>query len=278
MLKRKVFIPFINLNITIIFQIKDVRDHRKEDRMESFFLAETTKYLYLLFDTDNFIHNQGQHGTVIETAHGECIVDSGGYIFNTEAHPIDPGALHCCSEVPNYNLLDIIKFEKNDKLFKGDTLDIRRHPMHDIDKMNKEKKLDESQNLTVEKEFIQENQEYIIEQPEIQDEDIFVEDDLEEDSPDKIQTVSNLESNENESQFQDDHLLENTFNIVPEFVNQILHTNIRPKFDPQLMLERIRTDDRYYRNETWENSYQLLSCEAQPFLQRISILGEFFST
>jgi len=52
--------------------------------MESFFLAETTKYLYLLFDPDNFIHNDGSHGKVWNTAGGrECIVDAGGYIFNT---------------------------------------------------------------------------------------------------------------------------------------------------------------------------------------------------
>lgn len=78
--------------------IKDVRDHRKEDRMESFFLSETTKYLYLLFDPDNFIHNPGVRGTVINTPNGECIVDVGGYIFNTEAHPIDPTMLYCCHE------------------------------------------------------------------------------------------------------------------------------------------------------------------------------------
>ncbi|XP_045763642.1 ER degradation-enhancing alpha-mannosidase-like protein 2 [Maniola jurtina] len=78
--------------------IKDVRDHRKEDRMESFFLSETTKYLYLLFDPDNFIHNPGVHGTVIDTPNGECIVDMGGYVFNTEAHPIDPTMLYCCHE------------------------------------------------------------------------------------------------------------------------------------------------------------------------------------
>ncbi|VVC91687.1 unnamed protein product [Leptidea sinapis] len=78
--------------------IKDVRDHRKEDRMESFFLAETTKYLYLLFDPDNFIHNPGVHGTVINTPNGECLVDMGGYIFNTEAHPIDPTLLYCCHQ------------------------------------------------------------------------------------------------------------------------------------------------------------------------------------
>lgn len=38
-----------------------------EDRMDSFFLSETTKYLYLLFDRDNFVHK-------------------GNYIFTTEAH------------------------------------------------------------------------------------------------------------------------------------------------------------------------------------------------
>ncbi|XP_053600473.1 ER degradation-enhancing alpha-mannosidase-like protein 2 [Plodia interpunctella] len=78
--------------------IKDVRDHRKEDRMESFFLSETTKYLYLLFDPDNFIHNPGVVGKVIDTPGGECVVDVGGYIFNTEAHPIDPTMLYCCHE------------------------------------------------------------------------------------------------------------------------------------------------------------------------------------
>lgn len=65
--------------------------------MESFFLAETIKYLYLLFDPDNFIHNTGTT-YVLGGAHGDCILGAGGYIFNTEAHPIDPAALHCCSK------------------------------------------------------------------------------------------------------------------------------------------------------------------------------------
>jgi mannosidase alpha-like ER degradation enhancer 2 len=68
-----------------------------ENRMESFFLAETTKYLYLLFDTDNFVHNTGGKGEVIDTPNGECIINAGGYVFNTEAHPIDTAALYCCS-------------------------------------------------------------------------------------------------------------------------------------------------------------------------------------
>ena len=42
--------------------------------MESFFLSETLKYLYLLFDEGNFIH-------------------SGNYVFTTEGHPFKVTAL-----------------------------------------------------------------------------------------------------------------------------------------------------------------------------------------
>lgn len=73
--------------------------------MESFFLAETTKYLYLLFDPDNFLNNDGASGTVIQVLNGECVIDTGGYIFNTEAHPIDPAALRCCHENPYTEIL-----------------------------------------------------------------------------------------------------------------------------------------------------------------------------
>lgn len=73
--------------------------------MESFFLAETTKYLYLLFDPDNVLNNDGGHGTIIDTPNGECIIEAGGYVFNTEAHPIDTGALNCCYNMRRQNLL-----------------------------------------------------------------------------------------------------------------------------------------------------------------------------
>ena len=78
--------------------ISDVENHSLENRMESFFLSETVKYLYLLFDTENFIHNPGSVASVVNTSGGQCVLDAGGYIFNTEAHPIDPAALACCSE------------------------------------------------------------------------------------------------------------------------------------------------------------------------------------
>ncbi|XP_077410541.1 ER degradation-enhancing alpha-mannosidase-like protein 2 isoform X1 [Vanacampus margaritifer] len=77
--------------------VKDLRDHQLDNRMESFFLAETIKYLYLLFDPNHFLHSGGTESWVEGGEDGQCILSSGGYIFNTEAHPLDPAALYCCS-------------------------------------------------------------------------------------------------------------------------------------------------------------------------------------
>uniref|UniRef100_H3D4E0 alpha-1,2-Mannosidase n=1 Tax=Tetraodon nigroviridis TaxID=99883 RepID=H3D4E0_TETNG len=81
--------------------IRDLRDHQLDNRMESFFLAETIKYLYLLFDPDNFLHGGGTSGVTSWEAGGEggqCVLGAGGFVFNTEAHPLDPAALYCCSQ------------------------------------------------------------------------------------------------------------------------------------------------------------------------------------
>eukprot|EP01128_Nolandella_sp_AFSM9_P007487 TRINITY_DN4116_c0_g1_i1.p1 TRINITY_DN4116_c0_g1~~TRINITY_DN4116_c0_g1_i1.p1 ORF type:complete len:811 (-),score=100.07 TRINITY_DN4116_c0_g1_i1:47-2479(-) len=49
--------------------LSHVETHRTEERMDSYFLSETLKYLYLLFDEDNFLHQ-------------------GNYVFTTEGHPL----------------------------------------------------------------------------------------------------------------------------------------------------------------------------------------------
>lgn len=49
--------------------VHSVLDRSLEDRMESFFLSETCKYLFLLFDTENFVNK-----------------NHGNYIFSTEGH------------------------------------------------------------------------------------------------------------------------------------------------------------------------------------------------
>ena len=98
--------------------------------MESFFLAETVKYLYLLFDPDNFIHNTGATASIHTTKHGRCVLDAGGYIFNTEAHPIDPAALACCHNMPSEkeiteeltnNMIDLLDPYKVKK-FRGELI------------------------------------------------------------------------------------------------------------------------------------------------------------
>lgn len=51
--------------------LQDVRTGEKTDRMESFFLGETTKYMYLLFDPDHPLNK-------LDAA----------YVFTTEGHPL----------------------------------------------------------------------------------------------------------------------------------------------------------------------------------------------
>ncbi|KAF0981642.1 hypothetical protein FDP41_012299 [Naegleria fowleri] len=57
--------------------VKDSESKLLEDRMESFFLSETLKYLYLIFDPYNFVHWNEESGQ-------EELL----YTFNTEAHII----------------------------------------------------------------------------------------------------------------------------------------------------------------------------------------------
>ena len=82
--------------------------------MESYFLAETLKYLYLIYDTDSqftfepskpplfnatefFSLPGAQHLLYNKQLMAQgCSVGQSGYIMTTEAHPIDVGALHCC--------------------------------------------------------------------------------------------------------------------------------------------------------------------------------------
>lgn len=198
-----------------------MRDHRTEDRMESFFLSETTKYLYLLFDTDNFIHNQGQHGTLINTPNGECVINAGGYIFNTEAHPIDPSALHCCFNTPNDVLVDFKEFEINQALYRGTQLKAKKLPKKTENEKTEIVAVDES-----------------------------------------VTSVSLPLP----AMAQNGSCLEEAVSDPPA-----------NSFDAQQMLERIRKENKYPKNESWEVNFELLGCRAQKFLQRLSIMGEVFN-
>ncbi|KAI6213722.1 Alpha-1,2-Mannosidase [Aphelenchoides besseyi] len=90
--------------------IRDLNTKILEDRMESFFLSETTKYLYLIFDPQNFIHTDGTTARTITTPSGKCTIYGGGWIFNTEAHPIDPVQKRHSDETYMQNFKDTIDF------------------------------------------------------------------------------------------------------------------------------------------------------------------------
>ncbi|RDB22490.1 ER degradation-enhancing alpha-mannosidase-like protein 1 [Hypsizygus marmoreus] len=57
--------------------IQDLRTNKRDDRMESFALSETLKYLFLLFDEENPLHS-----------------DDSNYVFTTEGHIFSLGQEH----------------------------------------------------------------------------------------------------------------------------------------------------------------------------------------
>jgi len=103
--------------------VSNVVTHQLEDKMESFFLSETTKYLYLLFSDDHWIFDKGVSGKISVTPDEEgrgykvCAPNSFGYTFTTEAHPFPAGVLGCCypRQKVKENLLEKIYQNSSDE-------------------------------------------------------------------------------------------------------------------------------------------------------------------
>lgn len=342
--------------------------------MESFFLAETTKYLYLLFDPDNFLNNDGREGTIIDTINGQCLIEAGGYIFNTEAHPIDPSALRCCYDIHRESLLKDFSYEKfigesfrytladlkveepeiaipkssflppeseNFTLdLKNPLTDTQETLMGEILKILAEQKLNISFDILQEKIDEKEKQKSSIINEKDKDDDSLIqvrkksEDvevsklasnardleknkksqtqietsnlsdliesplliepksrskiDLESESSDSISTSNTIKSEDSKNEEQKLVINKTTQNILKksennsilsEFVQTLLKSTQKPrrKFEPQELLKKIKTEGQH-RNETWNDQWELLMCKAQPFLQRMSVWGEFFNT
>ncbi|KYR00514.1 glycoside hydrolase family 47 protein [Tieghemostelium lacteum] len=66
--------------------IQDVEKHSLDDKMESFFLSETCKYLYLLFDTDDNTENTNPQININSNSNNNQRVLLRDVIFNTEGH------------------------------------------------------------------------------------------------------------------------------------------------------------------------------------------------
>ncbi|XP_076762131.1 ER degradation-enhancing alpha-mannosidase-like protein 2 [Xylocopa sonorina] len=283
--------------------INDVRDHRKADRMESFFLAETTKYLYLLFDPDNFIHNSGQKGEIIETQWGQCIVDAGGYIFNTEAHPIDPGALYCCHRSQNLfsdQKAKLWKFIPVNHQKEKETMEHNVQQQKSIENEQGDKEPIEIVKLSEMRQIFINNIEQSINKNSVNpipptndktDETIKIDEEGNKlnSSPDteplKVQVVAppseiykaddseNIDTYETYTTSEGHYSTPTTRNNTESFVKQI---STKSRFEPQILFENIRKRNLYPTNDSARLNYQLLSCQSQSFLQRISIIGEFF--
>lgn len=301
--------------------------------MESFFLAETTKYLYLLFDPDNFLNNNGETGTVIQTPNGECIIDAGGFIFNTEAHPIDPAALRCCYDMPRQNILagyDSTKFlgeifeivnldvekRKTDSDIENITVNIQTHIdpeqtrkniVAEIMKVMKDNKynrehglkgdisgpashMDDSIILPIDRkidEKIEESQDEDELKTSNDSKTVNAKADTSErtdfltygeDTVKNIEEMKNLNSSQLKSFFNQDKVTEDQVtnnSVLSEFVQSVLKSTLpmKPKFNPQSLLEKIR-EKSLHRNVT--QNWSLLTCKAQPYLNRITVMGEFY--
>ena len=76
-----------------------IHSFQQVDNMPSYFLSETVKYLYLIFDEDNFIHNQA-------------------YLFSTEAHPFDPMQLSQFSSYRRKKASTIVPIHNQDMNFQ----------------------------------------------------------------------------------------------------------------------------------------------------------------
>lgn len=332
----------INFHLTFALQIKNVRDHRKENRMESFFLAETTKYLYLLFDPDHYLNNNGGIGTLIQTPNGECVIDAGGYIFNTEAHPIDPSALRCCYDMPRQQLLsedydrskylgDIVRFNVNTEVEEAvveDEIDTIEILTSDED-ASLERQISRLTNLSaynVNQLFSTEDAKnellkFLNEMKSTPIKNITLEDDAEIMYDDLIvrEQIESVDANENRASAMNrsDRVDENIEAILPQNMNRsntedvsevkgrfesntsgeavsledVRERNSKEKiteffrpepkeeinrkpFDAQRFLERIRT---MYNDKNVTRNYELLSCKAQSFSQRLAVLGEILT-
>lgn len=317
-------------------QIKNVRDHRKENRMESFFLAETTKYLYLLFDPDHYLNNNGGIGTLINTPNGECVIDAGGYIFNTEAHPIDPSALRCCYDMSRQQLLsedydrskylgDIVRFsmttdaetEAKSLTDEYDTIEIvtseetaslesQISRLTNLSGFNAE----DAQNELLK--FLNEMKSTPIKNISLGDDadtlydDLIVRERIErvdsnETAAKEINRTESSTSSRNANQTSAEgatdgsRSFESNVSGEAELIEHAAERSAKeattsqtteffrfePKekvkkapFDAQRFLERIRT---MYNDKNVTRNYELLSCKAQSFSQRLAVLGEILT-
>lgn len=218
-------------------------------------------------------------------------MDAGGYIFNTEAHPIDPGALHCCRRVQSVfpekksTLRKFVSVENHSEEESSESFSDEERIMQNESERDKSiaivklSEMRQTANLTKENISKVEENEAIVEneEMEIETENVSSENSRIQVVPppnviykaDDSENIESYEIGRATVEFSSTVSLNNQSDKLEEQVP-------KKKFEPQAMLENIRRGNLYPMNLTAKIDYQTLSCKAQPFLQRISIVGEFF--
>lgn len=284
--------------------------------MESFFLAETTKYLYLLFDPENFIHNNGSCGEVIQMSAGNCVIGSGGYVFNTEAHPIDVAAVYCCSakhfehqmllqdfqksmdlhsilEITDSN--DFLKIFRNKRKTAHHKRNIRRIDLNNKFHMSKESsepnvdsasdELNSVNSSESESSNINGPNNIDANESEIQSDNVYDENNS------VIQTETNILQNKSEVTDLDSYSANETINSSQEEVTESTQPQLNssiPQNNPEVTSEENSTATSSKNNKVYVNSsdkygiefhnFELLACPAQPYSARLNLMGQMFNT
>lgn len=282
--------------------------------MESFFLAETTKYLYLLFDPENFIHNNGSCGEVIQMSAGNCVIGSGGYVFNTEAHPIDVAAVYCCSAKHFEHQMLLQDFQKSMDLHSileitdsNDFLKIFRnkrktahhkHNIHRLDLNNKFHMSKESSEPNVDSasDVLNSNQSELsningpndidANESEIQSDNVY-----DENNNSVIQTETNVLQNNSEVTDLDSYSANETISSSPKEMTESTQPQLNssiPQNNPEVTSEENSTATSSKNNKMYVNSsdkygiefhnFELLACPAQPYSARLNLMGQMFNT
>lgn len=267
--------------------------------MESFFLAETLKYLFLLFDEQNFINENGSFGTVIELNNNKqkCVIESGGYVFNTEAHPIDIAAISCCKRLKdnenelddNINLYDLF-IESNKQLDKKLFYYLESNNVNE--NINDTEIVSENFYSTIfDSKSELDHQSIVDKTKNFEEAQINFSEKNEEESSTIKRMPTFLHRTENETHctsqislptFSSSSILVNKqMNIGQFFQNRSLSTTIievknsNSNKNDKIERETILNENKFFLSN--DNNHELLACPSQTFFIRLSLYGQMFT-
>jgi len=264
-----------------------------------------------LFDEDNFMHNKGGAGTIWKRKdqnglNRSCIIGTGGYVFNTEAHPVDIAALSCRQVKDEVDeelraLEDGIDLVNNilplNKMANCDLDQLMNEPLYneETDNLN-ESSAEPTQSSISMSSPDSETTNRAISEEEISSTDSRGDISQAPNESGPVQSKHSQSSNEmltgsDDSFLPNSPVVENAASVDAEFELPVAAPTFpNSAFDltqyyEELKLmahelehgkEGIEIGTQVGANE--ESSYELLFCPSQPFLARLSLRGQMFDS